>query len=723
MTTTLDVSLDDDFLASVTRLDPAKSHRVLEAVNLLRRNSGHPNLRLKPLHGDLSQLWSARAGRDVRILLVRRGDTVVLLEAGMRRDVYDKAARGRFVVNPHRRFMGFVDAEARAEERREPLPTADRPTRAHQPRVLDHWRDDELRQAGLTEDEVTALRACDDEYDVLGLPWPDNRLDLVVGMVETTPEGWARGDGSDEGAESRIRQAIEEFGGLTGISPLLSDAVLAELAAAPVEEWMIFLHPEQRNIVESHQRGPARVRGAAGTGKTVVALHRAAELARRYPRESHEVWGSVLFVTVLPSLVPVLESLYRRLPGVVDAVEFSDVDGLAGTIVERVTGSPPVVDPAAVDEAFAEVWRSMLADGGLVADLGLSPSYVRTEIEKVVKGRGLQSLTQYRAVVRVGRRQGLTAAAREEVWDLARRWDEAMAARGTTSWPDVALAARAALQGGGVARYRSVVVDEAQDLTLVGLDLLRTLVNGEGPDRPDGLFLAGDGAQRIQPGGFTLRQAGIEVRGRTTVLRVNYRNTRQIIDAALGALGEEEITDLDEEFRRGEQSPSAIRSGGAPLVERCADESTEVDAVVGLLNRADAHEAIGFGDAAVLVPSAEEEARWLAALSERDIPVIALGSYTGETVGAVKVGTHGQSKGLEFKVVVLPALGAERFPGARGADEPIDEWRERRSLALSHLFVAMTRARDVLSITCVGEPAAELASLGHEGGHGGPVQG
>lgn len=723
MTPTLEVSLDDGFLASLTRLDPAKSHRVLEAVTLLQNNPDHPNLHLKPLHGDLSQLWSARAGRDVRMLLVRRGDTVVLLEAGMRRDIYDKAARGRFVVNPNRRFMGFVDIAVPTEERREPLPSADRPSRTEQPSVFDHWRDAELVEAGLTDEEVAALRACHDEYDLLALPWPDDRIDLVVAMVETTPEAWARRHDADDQSEARIRAAIADFGGLTGISPLLDDEVLAKLAAAPVEDWMIFLHPDQRGIIESTPRGPARVRGAAGTGKTVVALHRAAELARRYRHEQIDSEPSVLFATVVPGLGPVLESLYRRLPGSPPDVEFRDVDGLASSIVERHEGVAPIVAPAAVDEAFDLAWRGANAAGGPVVEMGLTPSYVRTEIERVIKGRGLTNFEQYRSVVRVGRRQGLTGSAREQIWTISQQWDEAMAGSGTSSWPDVTIRALAAVRRDGARTYRCVVVDEAQDLTMVGLDVLRSLANGGGPDRPDGLFLAGDGAQRIYAGGFTLRQAGVEVRGRTTVLRVNYRNTREIMEAALATLGDEEVTDLDEEFRRGEQAPVAIRSGGRPLVERCVDADAEIGTVVRLVTGADAHDAVAFGDVAVLLPSQTEADSWSATLDDSGVPCIPLSRYRGLTEPSVKVGTHAQSKGLEFKVVVLPGLGAGHFPPPRREREPLDEWRERRSLALSHLFVAMTRARDLLSITCVGEPADELTTLVTDDGHGEPVHG
>src|SRR5690606_35662564 len=115
--------------------------------------------------------------------------------------------------------------------------------------------------------------------------------------------------------------------------------------------------------------------------------------------------------------------------------------------------------------------------------------------------------------------------------------------------------------------YRAAIIDEAQDLTLVGLQLVRALVNGpDGTDRPDGLQIVGDGAQRIYPGGFTLRQAGIEVRGRTAVLRMNYRNTREIMGAAMAVAGNQPVDDLGERFERKDAEAIALRSGIRPVL-------------------------------------------------------------------------------------------------------------------------------------------------------------
>lgn len=699
------VHLDDDFLESVVALDPVHGQRVLKAINMLKENPEHPNLKLKRLKRELDDLWSMRAGREVRVLLHRRGATFIALTAGMRRDVYEKADRGRFIVNPGRRFIGFVDTEVPAEARRQPLPTGAARTVSADGGVFKLWAHSELSEAGFTNDEIAVLRSLDDEYELLSLGWPNEREDLAVALVELTPEAWRAGLEGTSDPEERIGAAIAEFGGLTGISPQLSDEVLRRLAEAPIEDWMVFLHPDQQTLVDAEFRGPARVRGAAGTGKTVVALHRAASLARRVPLAAHAGPRPVLFTTVVSNLIDVFAGLYRRLPGRVDGrVDFLSLEDAALAVFDRSGVERPKIDRAAVDEAYQIAWASVPV-GDPLRSAGLTSGYVRTEIEKVVKGRGLRSETDYLSVVRTGRQCGLARSSRTSVWELARRWDEEMRARGTISAPDLVNEAVALLSQETRPWYGAVIVDEAQDLTLAGLQLLRRLSNGTGPDRPDGLFLVGDGAQRIQPGGFTLRQAGVEVRGRTTVLRVNYRNTAEIIAAALVALGEEKVADLDEEFRRGEQIPEAIRSGQRPRLSVASDDAAEAAAVVSWINDVTSSEQVGVGDVAVLLPEASRLDPWIEALASCSVRTVRLERYEGETSDRVKIGTHAQSKGLEFKVVILPELGRDQFPAPQELEESPDERTERTSLMLSHLFVAMTRARDLLVATCVHAPS------------------
>lgn len=710
MTTTTaaapEVSFDERFWRSVHSLDAAKGQRVIEALLLFRDNPSHPNLHLKSLKHDLDDLMSLRAGRDVRVLLVRRGDTYIWLEAGMRRDIYDKAARGSFIVNPNRRFIGFVDTAAPEAERRRPLPVpaavVDAPAG-----VFDHWSTTELAEAGFEADEIAALRGLEDEYALLEVGWSEDRVNEAVRLLELTPEQWRAGE-TDSGAERRIRDAIADFGGLTGVSQLMTPDELEALAAAPVEDWMIFLHPDQQSVVDRVFEGPARIRGSAGTGKTVVALHRAAALARRYQSDE----GRILFTTHARNLSPVLANLFRRLPSApVDRVDFLSLLELADRVLED-SDAPLVVRPDAVDAAFTTSVDQVVTADSHLDRLQVTRHYLREEITQMIKGRGLSERGEYRSVVRTGRRVGLTRAARDQVWDLHLAWNDAMASLGTVDRADVVLAALVAAESRAEFGWRSAVIDEAQDLTLTGLRLVRAVTN-EALFPRDSLLIAGDGAQRVYPGGYTLRQAGVEVRGRTVVLRVNYRNTASILAAALAIAGGEEVTDLDESFRRGETAPTALRQGRPPILIDAPSSARQHDLIADQLRQAVEDPAVDWGDIGVFCHDATAAGAASAALIERHVPVVAVTDYVGIPMPAVKVGTYAEAKGLEFKIVVLPDLTETSLAGAPLSDAE-EEAAERRSLELSRLFVALTRSRDLLILgTTNGLPGALAEAARH----------
>ena len=155
--------------------------------------------------------------------------------------------------------------------------------------------------------------------------------------------------------------------------------------------------------------------------------------------------------------------------------------------------------------------------------------------------------------------------------------NRARVTRGYLREEDVVMLARDLARRRSAPMFRAAIVDESQDLTLVGLQLVRALVNGpEGMDKPDGLFIVGDGAQKIYPGGFTLAQAGVDVRGNSSVLRVNYRNTRQVIETAMACAGSQLVDDLGDEYARGDAEAEASRKGARPFLVQAADFDGQV---------------------------------------------------------------------------------------------------------------------------------------------------
>lgn len=705
-------SFDRAFFRFLEALDPADQARCMSAINDFIRDPNHPGLRLGPVHGDpLGRLYKIRASLSIRILLARVGNVFVFLEAGQREDIYERARHSRFLINRGQETIRLVEWVPPHEGNRGREPAADvQPAMGDEcPRVADHWEDHELIDAGFDETEVERIRNLDTMEQVLGLfeeGWDEESVQNLLDILEMTPEEWRQPALLGDPAEDRFRRAISEFGAQHMISRLFSPDEVAEIAAKPIEDWMIFLHPEQRVFVERRNDGPARVRGSAGTGKTVVALHRAAELARRFREEEDP--GQILFTTFVRTLPPVFESLYDRMPDSVrGAVEFINIDRLAGQICDQ-DGTRRRTDPSAINPAWAKAWRTV-GDDSPLGRAGLSRQYLKDEITHVIKGRGLEDLDEYLAIQRTGRGTRFTPGMREQAWELRLVWDQEMDARGTIDFPDVLIQALNIVQRREAPTYRSAIIDEAQDLTLTGLRLVRALVNGpEEIDRSDGLLIVGDGAQRIYPGAFTLRQAGLEVRGRTSVLRRNYRNTRQILAAAAAIAGRERVVDLDEEFDRIEDIGLASRDGALPLAAHCSDAESEAAYLAEQIRLLTASEAINLGDIGVFVPTNRLVNRFVHRLDGQGIASRKLDHYDGVPTPEVKVGTYARSKGLEFKAVLLPGVEAGVVPRARTAGQDETEYLDQRALGVSQFFVAMTRARDNLILTYVGEPSELL---------------
>jgi superfamily I DNA/RNA helicase len=697
-----------DWWASLSRLDGIAARQVNDAMSIFCTDPGRPGLNLELLNGS-RRLHTIRASKSIRILLAREGDVSVFLEAGAHDDIYNRAARMRFVANPATGFVGLVPIDVagddEANERR--LLAERRQTTLDYARdvvgVLDHWSDAELLEVGFTDIEIGVLRTCAAEDELCLLDLPGDRLELAIDLLELAPEQW-RNPSLDPAAEAerRIREVL--LASPQSFTQLFPPEEAARIAAAPIEDWMVFLHPDQRAAIERRHSGPARVRGSAGTGKTVVGLHRAAALARRFEADGES--GKVLFTTYIKSLPPVFASLFARLPlAAVDQVEFINIDKLAFRIC-RESGDRPQLEPRAIDAAFASAYRTVVQAGSPLAEL--SRDYLRTEVQAVIKGRGLRSVEDYLAIDRTGRRTRFTEPLRRQMWLLKEEWDRQMAQRGTIDFTDVILRARDHARRLPAPAYRAAIIDEAQDLTLVGLQLIRALINGQSGDRPDGLMVVGDGAQRIYAGGFTLKQAGIDVRGRTTVLKVNYRNTRQIINAAMAVAGDQVVDDLGDEQRRGDAAPESARDGIKPVLKCCTSHLDELGFVVRAIADLTSSGTMSIADFAVAAATNDQAKQIREALSAAGIECQTLESYDGQPTDAVKVGTHHRIKGLEFKVVFLPFLGAADFPRSQVPGQGDLEYAEATELAVSCLFVAMTRARDGLFLSCSGEPSTVL---------------
>ncbi|MBF4582000.1 UvrD-helicase domain-containing protein [Curtobacterium sp. VKM Ac-2865] len=468
----------------------------------------------------------------------------------------------------------------------------------------------------------------------------------------------------------------------------LQDHLLDAVLDAPIEDWMAFLDPAQAKLVRRNFNGPARIRGAAGTGKTVVGLHRAVYLARA-------TGGRVLFTTYIRTLPAVLRSLLERLaPDMVGRVDFVNVHAFASQLLKE-RGIAFRIDGLEAQRAFADAWNAIGASSPLRAPR-FTRRYWEEEIGHVIKGRGLTRFDEYADLARVGRRHALPVEVRQAVWDLYETYSTNLRERRVCDFEDVVLLARDAVRDQPLDRYDAVIVDEAQDLSCAMVSLLHALVG----DRPDGLTLIGDGQQTIYPGGYTLGEVGISLAGRGVVLDVNHRNTAEILDFAKQMVAGDQYVDIEGVDGAGDTVSAVTRSGPAPGVHRFADRAAHDAALLARVDEVLRLVGTGRGDIGILTATNPQADKVAAALDAAGVPTVSLKHYAGKSSDMVRVGTIKRAKGLEFKQVLLPHVPAKLL-----ADAPDTESvaaRERRELDRRELYVGMTRARDGLWVGALG---------------------
>ncbi len=250
--------------------------------------------------------------------------------------------------------------------------------------------------------------------------------------------------------------------------------------------------------------------------------------------------------------------------------------------------------------------------------------------------------------------------------------------------------------------YDFVVVDEAQDVSVPQLRFVAALGGG----RPDALFFAGDLGQRIFQIPFSWLSLGVDIRGRSGRLRINYRTSHQIRAEADRLLGRQ-VTDVDgnTEERGGTIS---VFNGPDPVV-RVLDSAKEETAAVGRWLADRASEGVTPGEMSVFVRSPAELPRARAAVEAAGLAVAVLDDEVKILRDRVSIGTMHLSKGLEFRAVAVMACDDEVLPLQARIEGVTDEGdlEEVYDTERHLLYVACTRARDHLLVTGVN-PASEF---------------
>lgn len=633
-----------------------------------------------------ADMWSGRVSRDLRAILHRDGDTWALLYVGHHAAAYAWAERRNVGRHPKTGVLQVVETIETVREvvrtvvrtaEPAPLPTTSRPP-------LGGWSPDYLHGLGVPADWVPAIRAARDESELLDLAArlpedvAERLLCLAAGETVDVPQPVLAGLPITAAPDARRAFLVAEG----------EDELRAALEA-PWAQWIGFLHPSQRAIATGSFGGPVLVTGSAGTGKTVVAMHRARQLARAGKR--------VLLTTFIGTLSQNLEAGLRLFctPDERQRIKVSTVHSVALGFVRRVERDAQPVNEKDLRDQLERLRANHAVD--------FAPAFVLSEWENVIRSQGIATWEGYASARRTGRGRALSQRDRKQLWSVFGALLQSLSERHAYDWPFLCVRAHDLLSKGAVTSdFDAVVVDELQDLKSPEIRLLAALA----PGGTDALMLVGDAGQRIFPGGFSLRAMGIDVRGRARVLRINYRTTDEIRRAS-DKLLEGDKPDEDQALPARRGTLSLVR-GPEPRCRGFSDESAErafvLDEIRAAMSRGIRPDEI------IAVAKSNRGADTLREhLAKNGIDAVTLAERQLRA-DAVRVGTMHRAKGLEFRAVFVLGVSETALPDARLLAECSDDVEREELTARERrlLYVAMTRAREELMVTWSGRPSPFL---------------
>ncbi len=685
----MEFRIADTFTDSLTKLTADEQKAAKTTAFDLQLNPANPGIQMHRVDRSREKnFWSARISRDLRFIVYRTGSTTTLCYAAHHDAAYRWAER--HVIERHPRTGAAQLVELRKTVREIEVPTyvaVEAPAAPPKPALFAQLSDDDLLAYGVPTEWLEDVREANEDGlmelgDHLPAEASEALLALAIGEVPhlplQTPEGTDPFAHPDAQRRFRVMANVEE---------------LERALEYPWEKWTVFLHPTQRAIVERNYGGPARVAGSAGTGKTVVALHRAVHLARAHPD------ARVLLTTFSDTLANALRVKLGRLaggePAVHERVDIRAIDGVGLGLYESTFGPAQLVNTASL--------RELLRGSSEIAPPHrFSDRFLETEWRDVVDAWQLSTWEDYRDVARLGRKTRLGENQRGVLWSIFDRVRSSLDERSLVTLPGVFARVTEQVAASGKSPYDFVVVDESQDISVPQLRFLAALRGGH----ENGLFFAGDLGQRIFQTPFSWLSLGVDVRGRSSTLGINYRTSHQIRRQA-DLLLPPEMSDVDgnTDVRRG--TVSAF-NGPEPNVEILDSVEEEATAIAAWL-RERTREGVPPEEIGIFVRSSAEIERAKAAVRASELEAVELDGGSEAAANRVAVGSMHLAKGLEFRAVVVAACDDEVIPLQVRIEAIVDEadledvYNTERQL----LYVACTRARDHLLVTGVA-PASEF---------------
>jgi superfamily I DNA/RNA helicase len=702
------VAIAADFLGAFSRIPRQQQNKVMEFIDKFREDPTSPGINYERIQSARdAKLRSVRVDLAYRAIVLKpaAGNVYVLLWVDHHDAAYDWARKRVCNIHPETGSLQVIDAEVATAQPEAP------PVRAT-PGLFDGFRDRELVSLGVPEDLLPRVRsiATEEDLDAVSEILPGEAFDslFLLAAGYTLEEVYRELDRSaTKGVVNTedFSAALENPESQRRFFVVDDEMELKAILAAPLEKWRVFLHPSQRKLVARDWNGPVRVLGGAGTGKTVVAMHRAKWLVENRCLGERD---RVLFTTFTRNLAADIGANLRKIctDNQLAKIEVVNLDKWVSDFLRK-RGYGFDIDYGNRTQAL---WEKALAL--MPTELNLTPEFYREEWEEVVQAQGVATFAEYATASRVGRGVRVNRRERKLIWPVFEEYRLLLDEHGLREPDDAMRDAYRLLEQEDTDRaYQSIVVDEAQDMGPQAFRLLRQLIPGG--DQPNDLFVVGDAHQRIYRHKVVLGRCGINIRGRSRKLRVNYRTTEENRRWAVALLEGTRFDDLDggEDDQKGYKS---LLHGTTPEVHRFDNAQHEHGFIVEHL-AALRRDGVDFSTVCVVARThalVDQLQRVLAA-AHVEHHMVHRNQAEDRRVPGARLATMHRVKGLEFERVIIAGVnrGVVPLDAALSKSEDLVLRRETEARERALLYVSATRARNTLVVTCSGEPSPFLSPL------------
>ena len=687
---TIKVAISADFLTAFATLPRQIQGKVTEFMNKFRNNPTSPGINYEKLSACRDKkICSVRIDDTYRGIVVREQETGVylLLWIDHHDEAYEWAKNKKCEVNLKTGAIQIYDITIDPQS----IPSEKNFY------LFSEISDIDLVELGLPEELIPLARSVSDTQEFYSKKnlFPADVFETLSWIAEGFPLNEVKALIKQEYVpiSNNFEDALDNPETLKTFVVVEGEDELRKIMAEPLEKWRVFLHPTQRKIVKKNYSGAARVLGGAGTGKTVVAMHRAKQLATSL-RENERI----LFTTYTANLASDIKENLRKIC-TLDELRKIDVINLDAWVAQflREHGFSAEI---AYDEKITKIWEDAVAMNDVSSEFPIN--FYEDEYNRVVVAQEAFSLEKYVKASRIGRGTRLDRKKRMQFWKVFESYLNIMKERQIRDINTAMYECRMLLaKSNSEIRYKHVIVDEGQDLSVNGLRLLR---NVAGDEHENDIFIVGDSHQRIYKNKATLSKGGINVRGRSSILRINYRTTEEIRKAAFALLNGISFDDLDDDFDMGDHCQS-LTHGTAPQVNRFANANEEFDYVLKEIKKL-TDSGVSAKNICVVARTHKLLDDYIAQFTSNRIRCYEIKGNKADDRGfdGIRVATMHRVKGLEFQYIFIVAANKRIIPLVSAIDcADSVSTNERITAEKCLLYVALTRAQKCAYISGYGQ--------------------